>query len=297
MVDLFGRAEVGSPMKVFLQARGAHEFKVGSSDSPRYTAFGEGSSNGIDGGAECAMPYESMVSLPIDNSVYPLVSPEGFSEWQWNQSAMCPQDCNYSGACQHADLQIADFNPFLEPQFWGTPTGAFLPCQPPQSMSSREIDYQQQRHGAWNSVADSCPEMLFSSPLPGGVRSDRSGEDVDFQGGTCSEFVNVGPTIAEVDSEVPVSLPLGSIASNLSGDAFEFQGGVYSELPSVGSASHFAGWCKPCAFAYEGCVNGKACVFCHVCPPGELKARKRAKLSQRRKMNRNAQHNSQWTGR
>jgi hypothetical protein len=44
-------------------------------------------------------------------------------------------------------------------------------------------------------------------------------------------------------------------------------------------------------------VNGKACEFCHVCPPGELKARKRAKLAQRRKMNRIAQQNPRWTGR
>mmetsp|Transcript_41283 Transcript_41283/g.127823 ORF Transcript_41283/g.127823 Transcript_41283/m.127823 type:complete len:253 (-) Transcript_41283:31-789(-) len=57
-------------------------------------------------------------------------------------------------------------------------------------------------------------------------------------------------------------------------------------LPSVGSASHFEGRCKPCAFLYEGCANGTSCKFCHLCPPGELKRRKREKLAARRRMNR-----------
>jgi len=56
--------------------------------------------------------------------------------------------------------------------------------------------------------------------------------------------------------------------------------------PSPGSKGHFEGLCKPCAFLYEGCLNDSACDFCHLCPPGELKRRKRDKLAARRKLNR-----------
>lgn len=50
-----------------------------------------------------------------------------------------------------------------------------------------------------------------------------------------------------------------------------------------GSALHYYGACKPCAFLYEGCMNGMDCQFCHLCPPGELKRRKRVKLAQKRR--------------
>jgi hypothetical protein len=48
------------------------------------------------------------------------------------------------------------------------------------------------------------------------------------------------------------------------------------DLPSMGSAHHKAGRCKPCAFFHtKGCQNDKACLFCHLCPPGEKQRRKR----------------------
>jgi len=278
MVGLGEHTEVGSPMKVFLQARGAHEFKSGSPDSPRSTASGEGSSNGVDSGVEYSMPYESVVGLSsIDSGIHSLISPEDYSEWQWNQAALCAQNYDFNGAGQYADLQI----PFVEQQFAGTSAGMFMPCPPPQSISVKEMYYQQQTQQAFNSAAEP-----FSMPF-GGVGSDMSGEAIDFQCGAYTEFPNMESSTADMASEMP----------DISAGAFEFQGSAYSELPSVGSVAHFEGWCKPCAFAYEGCVNGKACEFCHVCPPGELKARKRAKLAQRRKMNRIAQQNPRWTGR
>lgn len=58
------------------------------------------------------------------------------------------------------------------------------------------------------------------------------------------------------------------------------------ELPaapasSLGSLYHGAGACKPCAFHWKpgGCTRGRKCSHCHLCPEGELKARKRAKVS------------------
>eukprot|EP00446_Apocalathium_sp_SHHI-4_P062021 CAMPEP_0177431012 /NCGR_PEP_ID=MMETSP0368-20130122/75954_1 /TAXON_ID=447022 ORGANISM="Scrippsiella hangoei-like, Strain SHHI-4" /NCGR_SAMPLE_ID=MMETSP0368 /ASSEMBLY_ACC=CAM_ASM_000363 /LENGTH=284 /DNA_ID=CAMNT_0018901627 /DNA_START=39 /DNA_END=889 /DNA_ORIENTATION=+ len=53
-------------------------------------------------------------------------------------------------------------------------------------------------------------------------------------------------------------------------------------LPSVGSSDHWAGTCRPCAWFWKpnsGCVKALACNFCHLCPDGELKRRKKEKVA------------------
>eukprot|EP00931_Biecheleriopsis_adriatica_P077184 TRINITY_DN507_c0_g1_i2.p1 TRINITY_DN507_c0_g1~~TRINITY_DN507_c0_g1_i2.p1 ORF type:complete len:201 (+),score=59.56 TRINITY_DN507_c0_g1_i2:55-657(+) len=48
--------------------------------------------------------------------------------------------------------------------------------------------------------------------------------------------------------------------------------------PSIGSAGHHLGLCKPCDFVERGgCRQGYDCQFCHLCPPGENRRRKKAK--------------------
>jgi len=50
------------------------------------------------------------------------------------------------------------------------------------------------------------------------------------------------------------------------------------DLHTLGSAEHFIGTCKPCAFFYtKGCASGAQCVFCHLCPAGEKKRRQKDK--------------------
>mmetsp|Transcript_22128 Transcript_22128/g.66507 ORF Transcript_22128/g.66507 Transcript_22128/m.66507 type:complete len:393 (-) Transcript_22128:172-1350(-) len=49
---------------------------------------------------------------------------------------------------------------------------------------------------------------------------------------------------------------------------------------SRGSAGHAISQCRPCAWVHKevgGCKNGSRCKYCHLCPPGELKRRKRQK--------------------
>lgn len=48
---------------------------------------------------------------------------------------------------------------------------------------------------------------------------------------------------------------------------------------SVGSLLHKAQLCKPCAWYHhpKGCQRAGACEFCHMCPPGEIKRRKKEK--------------------
>merc|ERR1711920_858325 len=53
-------------------------------------------------------------------------------------------------------------------------------------------------------------------------------------------------------------------------------------LATVSSRTlHDAGKCKPCAWFWKpmGCRNSAECNYCHICPDGELKARKKSKVA------------------
>jgi len=51
-----------------------------------------------------------------------------------------------------------------------------------------------------------------------------------------------------------------------------------AEMPTVGSAGHWTGSCKPCAFLHtKGCSNGVMCQFCHLCDQDEKQRRKKEK--------------------
>lgn len=51
------------------------------------------------------------------------------------------------------------------------------------------------------------------------------------------------------------------------------------DKPSHGSLLHGHGVCRPCAWFWKpsGCQNGADCGHCHLCPVGEIKARKKVK--------------------
>jgi len=68
-------------------------------------------------------------------------------------------------------------------------------------------------------------------------------------------------------------------------------------LWSVGSSQHNLGICKPCVFLWKdanGCQNGTNCTFCHMCPPGVAKQRKKQKQTMR-KMVRQFRHSQNHT--
>lgn len=75
-------------------------------------------------------------------------------------------------------------------------------------------------------------------------------------------------------SNAPNSLAESSVASTDEADAVDI-----GDLPSVGSAQHDgSGGCRPCAWFWtSGCINGKLCRHCHLCPEGELTRRKEEK--------------------
>jgi hypothetical protein len=49
---------------------------------------------------------------------------------------------------------------------------------------------------------------------------------------------------------------------------------------SKGSMQHNTGMCRPCAWFWKpmGCESQENCEYCHLCPEGELKVRKKSKL-------------------
>jgi len=51
-------------------------------------------------------------------------------------------------------------------------------------------------------------------------------------------------------------------------------------LASPGSVLHGTGRCNPCAWFWKskGCQNASKCSYCHLCPEGELKQRKKSKV-------------------
>jgi len=65
-------------------------------------------------------------------------------------------------------------------------------------------------------------------------------------------------------------------------------------VPSKGSARHYNGTCRPCAWLHRsdgsGCRNAEACLYCHLCPNGELKRRKKAKMQHRMEEVRQLRH-------
>jgi len=54
-----------------------------------------------------------------------------------------------------------------------------------------------------------------------------------------------------------------------------------ASLPSRGSGTHGIGECSPCVWHWkpQGCLRGPECGYCHLCPEGEVKARKKAKAA------------------
>ena len=85
-----------------------------------------------------------------------------------------------------------------------------------------------------------------------------------------------------LDKVVVSTLSAGESAGESSGSPKSAPGSSQSFLGSVskGSVYHDLGECKPCAWFHhrEGCLTGADCDFCHVCPTGELRRRKKEKV-------------------
>lgn len=128
------------------------------------------------------------------------------------------------------------------------------------------------------------------------------------------EFIHAKPCSVAVESDASTTVSidedqcLTTPPSGLSDDEGEAPTDTSATLKisltdtlglwSIGSAAHDSGTCKPCAFLWKdpskpGCQNGQECVFCHLCPPGEVKRRKKQKMFMRKVAN-NLQYQDQF---
>mmetsp|Transcript_80917 Transcript_80917/g.187934 ORF Transcript_80917/g.187934 Transcript_80917/m.187934 type:complete len:392 (+) Transcript_80917:97-1272(+) len=118
--------------------------------------------------------------------------------------------------------------------------------------------------------------------------SGTSEPDTCTGSGSDREWVNTfgsdplsGESDREAESRVVVTPPPGlELLEGPANGAPEPPPGLSLPLgaPSTGSQLHASGGCQPCAWFWKrvGCTKGQDCSFCHLCPRGEVKARKKA---------------------
>mmetsp|Transcript_43897 Transcript_43897/g.103836 ORF Transcript_43897/g.103836 Transcript_43897/m.103836 type:complete len:465 (-) Transcript_43897:96-1490(-) len=100
---------------------------------------------------------------------------------------------------------------------------------------------------------------------------------------TADAKVLLSPAKSESKANVPPSSPTGPppgleyLVASISKAEPQTIPAVTDGLPSLGSALHGTGRCKPCVWFHkpESCQNGKDCQHCHLCPEGEIRARKK----------------------
>jgi hypothetical protein len=91
--------------------------------------------------------------------------------------------------------------------------------------------------------------------------------------GSCVVLAQTCPALSETQiAVVPCALSV-SFQQNCQDDAMKLQ----TEMEKT----HCSGQCRPCAWFWRpsGCRNGEECGYCHLCPEGELKSRKKTKIA------------------
>merc|ERR1711957_290814 len=76
----------------------------------------------------------------------------------------------------------------------------------------------------------------------------------------------------------PTSIAPTGTAAMGSPEVAELSGSV----STPGSVEHGTGTCNPCAWYWKagGCASGVQCDYCHLCPEGEQKRRKKIKIAE-----------------
>lgn len=109
-------------------------------------------------------------------------------------------------------------------------------------------------------------------------------------------FLHIAPTVIEKELiSLPPHIPsqIGIVEAEIKSMFAESRtapGISAAFTASIGSQKHSTltndGYpvCQPCAWFHreDGCQNGMLCQYCHMCPPGELKNRKKQKIACRR---------------
>lgn len=138
--------------------------------------------------------------------------------------------------------------------------------------------------GARNSVKKCGPANAGTGETATpSTRCAGDGETSSVVQGTPCGFPEMSPTVDEGDTEEDDEEEEGGEARFSSQQQLRLPAGTPEEraLPSRGSSRHEAGGCSPCVWNWkpQGCHRGRDCGYCHLCPDGEIKNRKKAKLA------------------
>jgi len=153
---------------------------------------------------------------------------------------------------------------------------------PSSALKARKKQLLQYKREA-EALLSSAPEPLCV-PLPAEVCYPPPGLSLPA-GGEDSACQLPYPTLLESSHHEASGLEkaIDKLARNDNLPGFEIANDKLADLlpsTSLGSALHGSGRCKPCAWYWhaKGCANGEACEYCHECPPGELKERRKVKI-------------------
>lgn len=134
-----------------------------------------------------------------------------------------------------------------------------------------------------------CSATDCSSPdrLSAACSRSSSDQDQDFVSAVgCDALLRRGPQVSTCPAPV---MQATLLATEVAPGRNLHQSQVLSTQqwptwPSRGSALHMSGMCQPCAWFWKpvGCQSASECNFCHVCPDGVLKARKKTKQAMKR---------------
>ena len=116
------------------------------------------------------------------------------------------------------------------------------------------------REGGYSQEDLMMPMEPLKVEIPGAA-----GISPTFESLECEEPQKVAPSPTSQPTDAAIAPPPGLAPA--------------TGVPSLGSASHGTGLCRPCAWLWKpgGCQNGVECRHCHLCPEGELKARRKVK--------------------
>lgn len=172
-----------------------------------------------------------------------------------------------------APLQLSSLLESVAPQ---------APSMPPSSFSTSKVSI----HGAPPSPPSAPPRLTLplesidvpppvSSPSlelsPGALPRSLAMACMDDDTEAEDEAV-----VAAVNPEEHVFYAVETCQPRLSRVTLELSTAL---LPSVGSALHGCGGCTACAWFWkpQGCANGEDCPYCHLCPQGEIRRRRKMK--------------------
>lgn len=123
----------------------------------------------------------------------------------------------------------------------------------------------------WGLKPSESPERCSESETTVGFGSDRD-RAVTPSYEDASSSSSTSPSPFEIDDPLPT--PVDCFVASSAAPQRQVQ-------TSKGSTLHGTGTCQPCAWFWKpsSCLNAADCKYCHLCPEGEVKSRKRLKLA------------------